>query len=130
MAGSNGAGLRRGRGIAGRRRFLFNEGSGRTRQLPMNDRDALLERAAQHARDYLHDTGNRLVRATAASGALAERLRVPLPETGEDPARVLDTLAEAARTGTAATQGPRFFGFVVGSSLPVATAADWLVSAW
>nr|MBA3887935.1 aspartate aminotransferase family protein [Acidobacteriota bacterium] len=28
------------------------------------------------------------------------------------------------------TQGPRFFGFVVGGSLPAATAADWLVSAW
>ena len=32
--------------------------------------------------------------------------------------------------GTVATQGPRYFGFVVGGSLPVATAADWLVSAW
>jgi glutamate/tyrosine decarboxylase-like PLP-dependent enzyme len=29
-----------------------------------------------------------------------------------------------------ATQGPRFFGFVVGGSRPEATAADWLVSAW
>jgi glutamate/tyrosine decarboxylase-like PLP-dependent enzyme len=29
-----------------------------------------------------------------------------------------------------ATQGPRYFGFVVGGSVPAATAADWLVSAW
>jgi glutamate/tyrosine decarboxylase-like PLP-dependent enzyme len=43
---------------------------------------------------------------------------------------MIDTLANAARVGTVASQGPRYFGFVVGGSLPVATAADWLVSAW
>ena len=35
-----------------------------------------------------------------------------------------------AASGPMATQGPRYFGFVVGGSFPVATAADWLVSAW
>ncbi len=29
-----------------------------------------------------------------------------------------------------ASAGPRYFGFVVGSALPVAVAADWLTSAW
>ena len=29
-----------------------------------------------------------------------------------------------------ATGSPRFFGFVVGSALPVAIAADWLTSTW
>jgi glutamate/tyrosine decarboxylase-like PLP-dependent enzyme len=29
-----------------------------------------------------------------------------------------------------ATAGPRFFGFVIGGSQPVALAADWLTSAW
>jgi glutamate/tyrosine decarboxylase-like PLP-dependent enzyme len=43
---------------------------------------------------------------------------------------VLDDLARAAERGTTASQGPRYFGFVTGGSLPVATAADWLVSAW
>jgi glutamate/tyrosine decarboxylase-like PLP-dependent enzyme len=32
--------------------------------------------------------------------------------------------------GTVATAGPRYFGFVVGGSVPAAVAADWLVSSW
>ena len=39
-------------------------------------------------------------------------------------------LAEAGRAGTVASQGPRYFGFVTGGSIPAAIAADWLVSAW
>jgi glutamate/tyrosine decarboxylase-like PLP-dependent enzyme len=55
---------------------------------------------------------------------------VTLPQTGEPAASVIDALARAGATGTVATQGPRYFGFVVGGSVPAATAADWLVSAW
>src|SRR5262245_7918527 len=54
----------------------------------------------------------------------------PLPARGDDPLRVIDAMAEAGRTGTVASQGPRYFGFVTGGSLPAAIAADWLVSAW
>ena len=43
---------------------------------------------------------------------------------------MIDDLARAGQNGTTASQGPRYFGFVTGGSLPVATAADWLVSAW
>lgn len=96
----------------------------------MTERDNLLQSAAAHVRDYLNDVGDRPVKATASSEQLRADLAAPLTDEGEDPSRVVDLLADTGRTGTVATQGPRFFGFVVGGSLPVATAADWLVSGW
>ena len=96
----------------------------------MSTRHDTLNRAARHAQDYLDLVTDRPVGATTTSAELRQALGGPLAAQGMDPAIVLDTLATAAREGTVASQGPRYFGFVVGGSLPVATGADWLVSAW
>jgi glutamate/tyrosine decarboxylase-like PLP-dependent enzyme len=90
----------------------------------------LLGTAAQHASDYLDTLSERPVKASAGGDTLRARLGGDLPEHGAEPEAVVDMLAAAGRDGTVATQGPRYFGFVVGGSLPAATAADWLVSAW
>ena len=92
--------------------------------------ETLADRAAGHARAYLADVGERPVGATLTPDELRTLLGGPLAAEGQDPARVIDTLAEAARSGTVASQGPRYFGFVTGGSVPAAIAADWLVSAW
>ena len=42
---------------------------------------------------------------------------------------MLEALA-GLEPGMMATAGPRYFGFVTGGALPVAVAADWLVSTW
>ena len=39
-------------------------------------------------------------------------------------------LVAAVEPGLVGTQTGRYFGFVIGSSLPAALAADWLASAW
>ena len=96
----------------------------------MHQRDELLIRAARHATEYLAGIADRPVGATTTGDELRQALGGPLPESGEPATTVLDRLAAAGLGGTTATQGPRFFGFVVGGSLPEATAADWLVSAW
>jgi glutamate/tyrosine decarboxylase-like PLP-dependent enzyme len=92
--------------------------------------DELAARAASHAHAYLASVRERPVRALATADDLRERLGGPLPHRGEDPTRVLDDLAAAGRTGTVASSGPRYFGFVTGGSLPAAITADWLVAAW
>lgn len=43
---------------------------------------------------------------------------------------VINQLVESTRGGLLGTTGGRFFGWVIGGSLPVAVAADWLVSTW
>lgn len=91
---------------------------------------AVLNRAAACATDYVAGVRDRPVRATASGDDLRLALGGALPEHGSDPVEVIDRLAKAAETGTVATGGSRYFGFVVGGSLPVATAADWLVSSW
>jgi glutamate/tyrosine decarboxylase-like PLP-dependent enzyme len=91
---------------------------------------AALSRAAEHALSYLSSIRDRRVNASLAGDDLRRMLGGALPEKGCDPVAVIDTLAEAGRDGTMATQGPRYFGFVVGGSVPAATAADWLVSTW
>jgi glutamate/tyrosine decarboxylase-like PLP-dependent enzyme len=54
----------------------------------------------------------------------------PTPERGEDALSVLDDLARAAEPGLAGSAGPRFFGWVIGASNALATAADMLTAAW
>jgi glutamate/tyrosine decarboxylase-like PLP-dependent enzyme len=91
---------------------------------------ALLARSAAHAERYLALVRDRHPGPMLSGDDLRRMLARPLPDEGEDAAVVIDRLAAAGLEGTAATQGPRYFGFVNGGSLPVATAADWLVSAW
>ena len=89
--------------------------------------DPLLTRAHEHARAFLDRLPSRCVIARTPDPATgdADRLCEPV-----DPLHVLDGLARVIDDGSLATAGPRFFGFVTGGSLPVAVAADWLVSAW
>ena len=53
-----------------------------------------------------------------------------LPVEGEASLHVIQQLWKVADPGLVATVGPRYFGFVVGGSLPVAVAVDWLTTTW
>ena len=90
----------------------------------------LLRSVQQHAASWFENLPTRPVRATASSDELRKTLGGPLPENGTPSATVIEALANAGATGTVASAGSRYFGFVVGGSLPAALAADWLVSTW
>jgi glutamate/tyrosine decarboxylase-like PLP-dependent enzyme len=90
----------------------------------------LLDDVAAHAAGFLEGLPERSVAPAATARELREALGGPLPGGPRDPRRVVAELARASEPGLMATPGGRFFGFVIGGSLPAALAADWLASAW
>lgn len=94
------------------------------------DTETLLTFAAQRAMAYLARLDGRLVRPDPDAVAALARLDEPLPLGPSDPQDVLRLLDEAGSPATMAMAGPRFFGFVIGGSLPVTLAANWLAGTW
>ncbi|WP_433219606.1 pyridoxal phosphate-dependent decarboxylase family protein [Dactylosporangium sp. CS-047395] len=92
--------------------------------------DAVLSVAESHARAWLGSLPERAVPPRVDADRLAPVLGGPLPEEPADPAEVVAMLAREAEPGLMAMPSGRFYGWVIGGTLPAALGADWLVSAW
>ena len=90
----------------------------------------VLEASAARAIAYLEGLNARSVAPGAEATAALAALDEPLPEGASDPGAVLELLDRYGSPATMAMAGPRFFGFVIGGSLPVALGANWLAGAW
>ena len=90
----------------------------------------LLAETADRASRYLAGLDGRPVGVTASALRDLDRLDEPFPDGPTDAGAVLALLDEIGSPATTASAGGRFFGFVVGGSLPVALAANWLAGAW
>src|SRR5262245_18035011 len=90
---------------------------------------ALLDRACERAIAYLEALEHRAVFPSPEAISRLAALAAPLPEGATDAEEVLRLLDEIGSPATVASAGPRYFGFVIGGSLPAALAAHWLTTA-
>ncbi|HEY2895842.1 MAG TPA: aminotransferase class V-fold PLP-dependent enzyme [Gemmatimonadaceae bacterium] len=90
----------------------------------------LLSDAANRAATYLEGLSSRSVAPSAGAVAALSHFDETLPEHPRDPARVLRELDEFGSPGTGASAGGRYFGFVIGATLPGALAANMLATSW
>ena len=103
---------------------------GLTRSTRRSTDRALLQRTAELAADFLESLDERPVAPRAGRDELLASLGGPLPGAGIPATDVIEDLARDGEPGVVGMAGPRYFGFVIGGSLPAALAADWLTSTW
>jgi glutamate/tyrosine decarboxylase-like PLP-dependent enzyme len=90
----------------------------------------VLKDAAERGIAYREGLEHRGVAPTPEAIAALASLDVPLQDTPMPPEAVLEELDRVGSPATVATAGRRFFGFVIGGSLPASLAANWLAGAW
>lgn len=79
---------------------------------------------------YLDGLDHRPVAPAEAALAGLDRFDEPLPDGPGEPGDSLALLDEAGSPASVASNGGRYFGFVIGGALPAAVAAAWLGAAW
>ena len=89
-----------------------------------------LKQALESALSYLDGLDREPVAAPVELAKLRRRLARPLGEAGLPPETVVAELVQDVEGAVVGSASGRFFGFVIGGSLPAALAADWLVSTW
>lgn len=95
-----------------------------------DDLKQLLGSTTDRSLRYLRSLDGRRVSPGAQAVAGLSAFDIPLQKESRRADDVLHELDAIGSPATMAMAGPRFFGFVIGASLPAALAANWLASAW
>ncbi len=92
--------------------------------------ELLLRDAAERAISYRKNIQDRSVAPSEDAIKNLADFDTPLPLNPVDEKDVIEFLDRIGSPATIGISGPRFFGFVIGGSLPASLAASWLSSAW
>ncbi|GLZ87671.1 aspartate aminotransferase family protein [Metapseudomonas resinovorans] len=96
----------------------------------MDNERQILEDADRRALAYVDGIPDRRVFPSPEAVQALAAFNGPLPEQGRPAAEVLRQLDELGSPATTASNGGRYFGFVIGATLPAAAAAERLALAW
>lgn len=94
------------------------------------DELTLLTAADARALNYTASLATRRVFPDEEALAGLAAFDEPLPVEGLSASETLQLLDERGSAATVVSNGPRYFGFVIGASLPAAAAAERLMLAW
>ncbi len=89
-----------------------------------------LEIAAKYSQMWLDNIASRGINPTKSIDEMLEIFGGPLPLGSTNPADVIERMARLGEPGLMNMGSGRFFGWVIGGTLPAPLGADWLVSAW
>jgi glutamate/tyrosine decarboxylase-like PLP-dependent enzyme len=95
-----------------------------------NQMSNLLRSVTARAINYQSSLDDRSVAPSREAIEQLAELDVPLQDDPIDDEDVIALLDRVGSPATVATAGGRYFGFVIGGSLPAAQAATWLVDVW
>ncbi len=96
----------------------------------MDDEKKVMMQAEQRAFAYLSSVDERNVYPSQHALDKLSRFDEALPQDGCSSSETLALLDDYGSPATVVTNGPRYFGFVVGAALPAAAAAERLMLAW
>jgi len=98
----------------------------------MTDKDEieLLRNADRRARRYTESVRDRRVFPSGDALAALQRFDEPLPQQTGSAEDTLALLDEAGGPATVVSNGPHYYGFVIGATHPAAAAAERIASAW
>ena len=96
----------------------------------MTEQENILRDAAERGIRYREEVADRRVGPSPEDVAAVSAFDELLTDEGCDAAATLAMLDEIGSPASVGMTAPRFFGFVIGGSLPVTVATNWLTTAW
>ena len=88
------------------------------------------EKAKEYAYQYIQSIDSRNVKPAETAIDNLSHFRESLPSAGTGTLEILRLLHEYGSPATVVQAGGRYFGFVVGSSVPAALASKWISDVW